>query len=311
MVIGISGKIGSGKDTVGKIIQYLVYNKEVRTPLNVVLALGKIQDKEAQEALTSHSGWEIRKFADKLKEICSLLTGIPRVDFEKQEVKDSFLNEEWQIKHSNWIAEEEMINMTKIDGKKTKEEIQEYINKYFEFQANDGKRNIYRWKFMDSKRTVRWFLQTIGTEAMREKVHNNVWVNALFVDYKAKQGIGLENHTWDDPKLPNWLITDMRFPNELEAVEKYEGLTIRINRKLSLRFPKQWDDYKESAHYELTEENFLQWVKDRNIKLYNSITHPSETSLDNAQFNAIIDNNGTIEELVEKVRIVLGNARII
>lgn len=28
MIIGISGKIGSGKDTVGKIIQYLTTNKE-------------------------------------------------------------------------------------------------------------------------------------------------------------------------------------------------------------------------------------------------------------------------------------------
>ena len=39
--------------------------------------------------------------------------------------------------------------------------------------------------------------------------------------------------------------------------------------------------------------------------LYKIITHFSETALDDTQFDYVIENNGTIEELVEKVKIIL------
>ena len=58
---------------------------------------------------------------------------------------------------------------------------------------------------------------------------------------------------------------------EMEAVKKKKGITIRVNRNL--------------------EES-----KDQ---------HESETELDNAEFDYVIDNNGTIEELIEKVKEIL------
>ena len=74
MIIGINGYAGSGKDTVGKLIQLLncsnlgkeVYIQEV---------LDKYEDN--QWWVEEQSGWEIRKWAGKLKQIGSLLTGIP------------------------------------------------------------------------------------------------------------------------------------------------------------------------------------------------------------------------------------------
>jgi len=39
--------------------------------------------------------------------------------------------------------------------------------------------------------------------------------------------------------------------------------------------------------------------------------HPSETALDTATFDYIIDNNGTIEELIIKVKKILIKERII
>jgi len=82
-LIGINGLIGSGKDTVGKIIQYwteygLSGNGSclewLNTP-NIFINRGL------------YPSWQVKKFASKLKEICSILTGIPVEKFEDQEFK--------------------------------------------------------------------------------------------------------------------------------------------------------------------------------------------------------------------------------
>ena len=75
----------------------------------------------------------------------------------------------------------------------------------------------------------------------------------------------------------------MRFPNELETVKKHNGITIRINRGLV----------------------------ERTGKMIQGVEHSSETSLDNAEFDYVIENNGTIEELIEKVREILTKENII
>ena len=66
MVIGVSGKIGSGKDTIGKIIQNL-----------------------------TNDHWEIKKYADKLKVITCLLLGCTREQLEDRGFKEKELGEEW------------------------------------------------------------------------------------------------------------------------------------------------------------------------------------------------------------------------
>jgi hypothetical protein len=118
--------------------------------------------------------------------------------------------------------------------------------------------------------TYREFLQKLGTEAMRDGLHTNVWVNALFADYKGfvKEWDEFGNDTLVE--YPNWIITDMRFPNEMEAVELRKGVTIRVVRPGTTVG-----------------------------------THPSETALDDAYFDHVISNDGTIEDLVEKVRQIL------
>lgn len=78
--------------------------------------------------------------------------------------------------------------------------------------------------------TPRLLLQIIGTDCIRNKVHPNAWVNALFADYKYEihrsevptRAAGfIDQHVY-----PNWIITDMRFPNELEAIKKKEVLLL-------------------------------------------------------------------------------------
>lgn len=236
MVIGISGRLGSGKDTVGKIIQYLKCHSVGNIAIQDTLSCS-----EHDWWLEEQSKFEIKKFAGKLKAVGSLLTGIPIEKFEDQEFKKTDLPNEWVYVENGYAA-----------------------------------RNM----------TVRDFLQKLGTEAMREGLHTNVWVNALFADYIRNDDklirITEENlEEWQEGKYPNWIITDMRFPNEMQAVELREGITIRVVR--------------QDMH-----------------SLEAMITaHTSETALDDAEFDYVIYNNGTLNELVEKVRAILILEKII
>jgi hypothetical protein len=63
--------------------------------------------------------------------------------------------------------------------------------------------------------TVREFLQKLGTDGLRDGLHGNVWVNALFADYTPTH---------------NWIITDVRFPNEAKAIKDRGGIIIRVDR---------------------------------------------------------------------------------
>lgn len=221
MIIGINGKIGAGKDTVGTIIQGLLLTNKNQSS-------------------------EIKKFAGKLKQIGSILTGISVEKFEDQEFKKTLLGSEWGTVKSN-----------PLNAVPVFEDVQ-----------------------FNHLMSVRELLQKLGTEAMRDGLHENVWVNALFADYKAKwvpTGDAIEEDEVSlEKEYPNWIITDMRFPNELEAVIKKGGITIRVVRPGTV-------------------------VGE----------HPSETALDKATFDYEIINDGTIEELVEKVREILVNEELI
>lgn len=62
---------------------------------------------------------------------------------------------------------------------------------------------------------VRRFLQLLGTEGGRDNLGPNVWVDAAFKDY--------------NPRLPT-VFTDVRFPNEIEAIKARGGIIVRIDR---------------------------------------------------------------------------------
>ena len=214
-LIGISGKIGSGKDTVFEIIQKL--------------------------CLTNNGpSWENKKFADKLKQIASILTGISVDNFEDQEFKKVILGPEW--------------------GKETKSNSLNTTEPFVEMMS------------------VRELLQKLGTEVMRNSLHQNVWVNALFADYKCVPADRAPNG-WD---CDNWIITDMRFPNEYKAIKDKGGITIRVNR------PGHGKSMTDLAS-----------------------AHPSETALDGFEFDYTINNDGDLEKLISLVRDILEKENII
>lgn len=116
--------------------------------------------------------------------------------------------------------------------------------------------------------TYRDLLQKLGTDAMRNGLHTNVWVNALFADY-----IGMYDLDTDRTTYPNWIISDCRFPNEFKSVQDHKGINIKVVRETG---------------------NTV------------GIIHASETALDDCtEWDYIVDNNGTVEELTAQILSIL------
>lgn len=287
MIIGINGKIGSGKDTVGRIIQYLTY-------INTPIYDGSKPQKNLKyrDYKSGNNNWQIKKFAYKLKQITALLTECTVEDLESQEFKNKQLGEEWNYFKGT---------ITDSDGR-----IQ-FIRKTPTQEA----KIILPFPNRIQPYTYRDLLQRIGTEAMRNIIHEDIWVNALFADYKYNlinpcnicgksekeqfkgcKEIDCYKGRPNYIKYPNWIITDLRFPNELKAIEDRDGISIRINRYNWDRDLSKVDKNKPPISF-LTNE------------------HPSETALDQPTFKYTIDNDGTIEDLIEKVKEILILEKII
>ena len=276
MLIGISGKISSGKDTVGKIIQYLVWKSRVEKG-ELPLSVYSFSDFARETSFgKNQSGFEIKKFADKLKDIVCILLSCTREQLEDREFKEKELGEEWDC----WVN-----NSSKINNPP-----QLTLDKPSDF-FNDLGGVSHR------KLTPRLLLQLLGTECGRQIIHPNIWVNALMSDYnyKAKKE-GFQRSVKDkdgipiffeyEVEYPNWCITDMRFPNEMEAVKSRGGITIRVNRDILNETPYQ-------KAYRKTHE------------------HESETALDNSEFDYTIENNSSIEDLIHTVSLILKKEKII
>lgn len=307
-IIGISGKIGSGKDTVAKIIQLLTMgcaNEDIP----------RIIEENMTFPVPFDTPWEIKKFATKLKQVVSLFTGIPVGQLEKEEVKSLVLPKEWQVYE---IYDKDIL-----------------ISKYFVDEEGainycDPRTSSYHtFTYKESQRTVRWLLQNIGTDCFRDKIHPNMHVNGLFANYNP--GLIARNNAKEllrstDTDLPSkWLIPDTRFPNEGTAIKIRDGIILKVNRhkrldssalyelamdRLDINNPNMdhahtFAERLDLGYDEATEE----WID--NNDLYRGKEHESETALDNWKFDHVIDNNGTILELVEKVKEVLIKEKLV
>jgi len=202
-LIGIAGLIGSGKDSVGTIIQQLQPDQN----------------------------WQIKKFAKKLKQIASILTNIPIEIFEDQEFKKTNLSSECNVDTYTSDCKSKSVPMT-----------------------------------------VRELLQILGTDALRDQLHKDVWINSMFVDFMP-DFIEVRDNEFEEVE-PNWVITDMRFENEFISVKRRGGFTIRVTRPSA----------------EVADKSKL---------------HSSETALHNYTFDFEIVNDGSFEDLREKVKKVL------
>lgn len=274
-LIGISGKIKSGKDYLAKVINYV--DSRSKVPF---------------EEWEPRNTYEIKKYADKLKEIVSLMTGIPRENMEDQGIKDKTIGE---ITGEDWIRYSIYVEKMHVDSTQieriyldrifsTKEEAQKYCDDYETNELYD----IIQKKVVEENLTLRRMMQLIGTEAFRNSVHPDSWVKSLFSDYSS---------------YSKWIITDLRFPNEAERIIQEGGYLIRINRPLKLRFPELYDMYLKESDI----ASFEKYLIHSHNKLYKTLIHKSETGLDNYdRFNVTLNNDtNNIDFLINNIKPII------
>ena len=285
-LIGISGKIGSGKDLVSDIIQYLTsdYYKNNRSFEYFQVENSKRND------YPNYLKWKIKKFADAPKEIICILLGCTREQLESQEFKKSSLPEHL-CKYSIYRKPTSKIPY--------RADLSSSELKYFH--------NIEKYHVKKIVSTVRDLLIYIGTDLFRNQYDENIWINTLLNQYKP----------FANMSLPKWIITDVRFKNEATEIKNKGGVLIRINRWVDELIPKEkvvemlpnkeiygiYSDGTES----LIDENsnlcgFSHFVTEK--KHINSI---SETDLDDyTEFDFVIENNGfDINLLIKEVESIL------
>ncbi len=310
-LIGISGKISSGKDTVGSMLQYL-------TRRDLMPNFKSYEDFIANPHSEVYHTYKIKKFADKLKDMACLLIGCTREQLEDREFKEKELGEEWwYYKYGNSL----------YSYKTEKTFLIRVMNSEFlEPCTEEDLTNCL------IKLTPRKLLQLLGTDCGRDIIHPNIWVNALFADYKLDDGKVIEpiikenkdkypigfapakQMYFRNPQFPNWIITDVRFPNEAKAIKDRGGIVIRVNRDswkpkagdtIKIKVFSNWSVVtythtdEEGNHHGVGADGYK--YKSTLIKEHKE-EHSSETALDDYQFDHVIDNNGSIEELVKKVK---------
>jgi hypothetical protein len=123
--------------------------------------------------------------------------------------------------------------------------------------------------------TPRWILQYWGTEVCRKNFHDGIWIASL----ENK----LRNSTDDI------VISDCRFPNEIKSIKDAGGIVIRV-----VRGPEpEWYNLAIDCNNGSDAAN-LELIK---LKI-----HASETAWVGTEFDAVIDNNQTIQDLFDQVK---------
>lgn len=125
---------------------------------------------------------------------------------------------------------------------------------------------VYKKEFL----TPRTLMQLIGTEVCRQ-IHPNFWINSLFKDYTPTGDTLLEGEIRkvreEDLIYPKWIISDCRFNNEAEAIKSKGGVIIKVERDLD-----------------------------------NQDSHKSEKGIDKKYVDLVINNNGSIQDLITEVK---------
>lgn len=266
MIISISGKKNSGKDLVGNIINYIFYIQSQYIDFGGNSTKDLLNESDFNQFMDLKvnyhpSQFKIKKWATGVREHASLLTGISVEDLEKEEVKNQNLPSQWDIWETHVIPFQGEPHMIMNSDK-------ERLNKRYYFLTSTKEPP----KFVKRPMTVRMLLQWLGTDAMRMGLHKNVWVNHLMKDYgcycelKKDSVVGKTYSCACRGGWPDWIITDTRFPNEVEAVENVRDSSYNIR---------------------LIREG-----------LDNADQHKSERALDNYDFKYVIENNGTITDLI-------------
>lgn len=118
--------------------------------------------------------------------------------------------------------------------------------------------------------TPRWVLQYWGTEVCRRGFHDDVWIASLENKLRTTT-----DHV---------VISDCRFPNEIAAIRSAGGSVIRVVRGAD---PEWFDAAK--AHFSTGSD------------LPDHMPHASEWAWAGTDFDSVIDNNGSMDDLYQRL----------
>ena len=128
--------------------------------------------------------------------------------------------------------------------------------------------------------TPRWVLQYWGTEVVRRAFHDDTWIASL--ENKLRK-------TTDDV-----VISDCRFPNEIAAIKRAGGMVIRVHRGPE----PEWYTFAEIVNRGPERNLEWSWAKTQ-LGTFN--IHASETAWIGTNFDAVVDNNGSMDHLYAQV----------
>lgn len=111
--------------------------------------------------------------------------------------------------------------------------------------------------------TPRWVLQYFGTEVMRQGMHDAIWIDSCMARYDGKPTV----------------IADTRFENEIKIIREMGGSILLVKRGQD---PDWFTDYVEGN------------VVPKNV-------HLSEYAWAKSEYDHLITNDGTLEDLHSKI----------
>jgi len=124
--------------------------------------------------------------------------------------------------------------------------------------------------------TPRLALQLMGTEAGRNVFHEDLWVISLLNRAKNKDVV----------------VTDVRFQNEIKYIQDNDGVVVRIRRGSE----PEWYSLAEDANQGFS--SAIMGMADKCIR-------KSEWDWIGSEFNYVIDNKGTLQDLGNEVKSML------
>jgi len=129
--------------------------------------------------------------------------------------------------------------------------------------------------------TPRWILQNWGTNILRTGFHDDIWIASLENKLRNSQ---------DDV-----VISDCRFPNEIAAIKQSGGIVVRVVRGAE----PEW--YGAAMSHNRGPNGNSTWALSGR-RLEQLGVHASETAWVGTKFNAVLDNNGTLDDLYQQVK---------
>lgn len=127
----------------------------------------------------------------------------------------------------------------------------------------------------NGKEKPRWLLQKIGT--MFREIDEDVWIKSLFKSVD-EENLFRKYHGYSQEFIA---ITDCRMPNEYEALKDRGFVFIRVDADDAIR-----------------EERML---TRGDVFKKEDMNHHTESFYDSFECDYVIDNNGSAEELYEKI----------